>query len=285
MKNLSANIRSELFSAAPTVATAWLVTRRDGKRLGFTDYSKGFKVGGVFCNPRAGFVRTNYQGDREVTTDNLELSSVLDSGLITDVDLQSGKYDGASIKIFLVDLTNLNTSDTVELINGTVGEVTWTGKEYKAAGRSLIDKLNNAYSSTVTPLCSHSFCDIEPRPFTACRLARASMQSAATLTAISDDLMRFSVDIALAEGEYKAGFVEFLSGELAGSIHKIVSHTSSSVLLYTPLPKTIVLGASLWIVKGCNKSLADCKRHNNVINRAAFDFVPTSDIYRSRKII
>ncbi len=55
MRSIPSALQAKLDSGATTLARCWIVTRRDGVVLGFTDHDSDLAVGGSTCRAATGF--------------------------------------------------------------------------------------------------------------------------------------------------------------------------------------------------------------------------------------
>jgi hypothetical protein len=86
------------------------------------------------------------------------------------------------------------------------------------------------------------------------------------------------------DGWFTYGTVTFTSGLNAGAEREIASYTSNTVTLFEKAPFTVSPGDTLTIVTGCDKTLRNCFRYNNVINFQGEPYIPTPDKFASTPI-
>ena len=82
---------------------AWILSRRDGTRLGFTDHDEVLTVDGVSCRPRSGFTASSAQTQLGFAHDNAALEAVLEDDGIRSEDIEAGLYAAAEITTWRVD--------------------------------------------------------------------------------------------------------------------------------------------------------------------------------------
>jgi hypothetical protein len=103
MKTVSAALAQHLAGEVTTLATCWKITRRDGVVLGFTDHVRDLEVDGVTYGAASGYTRTAIRSTADLAVDNLDVESVFADDGITEVDLRTGRYDFAEVRMFLID--------------------------------------------------------------------------------------------------------------------------------------------------------------------------------------
>jgi len=86
------------------------------------------------------------------------------------------------------------------------------------------------------------------------------------------------------DGWFNYGTVTFTSGLNAGAEREIASYGGNTVTLFEKAPFTVSPGDTLTIVTGCDKTLRNCFRYNNVINFQGEPYIPTPDKFASTPI-
>lgn len=103
MRTVPESIASALAQGAAKLCHAWIVTRGDGERLGFTDHDRDVTVAGVVCHAASGWTAGAASQPLGLEASDGSVSGVLSAGALRAVDIQSGLYDGAQIEMFVVD--------------------------------------------------------------------------------------------------------------------------------------------------------------------------------------
>lgn len=80
------------------------------------------------------------------------------------------------------------------------------------------------------------------------------------------------------------GTVTFTSGSNTGAIHEIATYTSNTVTLFEGTAFSIQPGDTIAIATGCDKTLRNCFRYNNVVNFQGEPYIPTPDKFASTPI-
>ncbi len=102
MRDIPAELVARIESGAATLCHAWVLTRADGVRMGFTDHDMDLTVEAVRCRAGSGWTA----GAMDSAADQVGMVSVeggLDDDSINVVDLENGLYDGASVALWRVD--------------------------------------------------------------------------------------------------------------------------------------------------------------------------------------
>ena len=123
MKAVSPELAAHLEGDVLTLATCWRLARRDGVVFRATDHDGDLAVDGEIYRARAGYSRTAVASEAGLAVGNVDLEGVLDdAGLEADA-LRAGLYDGAEVRIFVVNWQD-PSQGTLRLRCGWLGEVT-----------------------------------------------------------------------------------------------------------------------------------------------------------------
>ena len=151
MRALPATLAAKLASGATTLARAWAVTRRDGATLGFTDHDRPLAFEGTTFEAAAGLTATALEASTGLAPDSHSIEGALSSAAITEADLEAGLYDGAEIRLWLVDWTA--PTDRVLLSRGQIGEVRRGAAAFEAEVLGLAERLNQPRGRAYLPTC------------------------------------------------------------------------------------------------------------------------------------
>lgn len=149
---------------------AWILTRADGVRLGFTDHDRPFVIDGVECRARAGLTPGAAESAAGYAPGQGAVLGVLDDTGIAEADLVAGLYDGAWVETLRVDWSA--PSRRVSLSTATIASVTREGEAFTAALAGPLAALERVAGRTFTRLCDARLgdgrCGITPPPGAAC---------------------------------------------------------------------------------------------------------------------
>jgi len=153
-KTISANLKAEIESGVPFIATCWKIIRVDGTIFGFTDWPVGFDYSGTTYKAAGGYERTAIDQKEGLAVDNMDIIGIMEDSSITEDDLLSDKFRNAKVWIFLVSPPNLAWGD-MKLDYGTIGEITVLEATFVAEFRSLTVKLSQKYGSKHSRYCRY----------------------------------------------------------------------------------------------------------------------------------
>ena len=130
MKALPAGLQAHLDSGATTLAWCWRLTRRDGRKLGFTDHDVPLAFDGTVFEAASGFTASELKDGVGLSVDNLDVSSALRSDSLNEADLAAGRFDDARVEIFRVNWRDV--TQRVLMRSGSIGDVKRAGAAFTA---------------------------------------------------------------------------------------------------------------------------------------------------------
>ena len=256
---------------------AWIVTRRDGVKLGFTDHDGPVTVDGVVCEPEAGFETTALETSTGLSVDNAEVMGALRSDQISEEAMTAGLFDNADITAWTLDWSQPDSAKLT--FRGTIGEIEKTGAAFKAEVRSLSEALNvpmgRVYQSKCDAVLGDARCGVD--------LTAGGFKRAGT---ISNILSGYQVEVDFEgdhpEGWFERGALSFV--DASGQDHSLrikrddVLGAKRRLTLWASDLGTIGAGAEVQLTAGCDKCLATCRdKFANAVNFQGFPFIPGED--------
>jgi uncharacterized phage protein (TIGR02218 family) len=277
MRSIPPALQAKLDSGVTTLARCWLVTRRDGVVQGFTDHDRDLVLDAVTCRAGTGLTASEATQQFGLAIGGAEIGGALSSETLNEDDLAAGRYDAATVKVYLVDWSE--PSLRVLMASGVLGEVRREGFAFTAEVRGLAHRLAEESGRLYTPACSADLgdarcgVDLDAAAFFANGTV-ASAASLASLTAAGLD--------AFADGWFTAGRLLWTSGAKAGLAVEVKTHrVSPSAVrldLWQAMPEEIAVGDAFSVSAGCDKRFATCRdRFANGLNFRGFPHIPGND--------
>jgi uncharacterized phage protein (TIGR02218 family) len=274
----SAALFSHLATGTTTVCRAWTLTRKDGVVLGFTDHDRDLMIEGVMHRADSGLTASTLQKGAGLAVDNSEVLGALSAAAISDVDVSAGRYDGAEIRMRLVNWKDLSAS--VDTFRGTLGEVNRLGTEFRAELRGLTEPLNQpvglAYTRDCSAVLGDSRCrfDLTAPGYFAERAVEELDQERRTF--------RFVTFAGFDDRWFEGGRLEVLSGAAAGLAGLVKSDRSVGsgrvIELWQGVRADLAAGDQIRILAGCDKRAETCRvKFANLLNFRGFPFIPGED--------
>lgn len=271
------SLRAHLATGATTLARAWAIARADGVVLGFTDHDRPLRFEGIEFAPDSGMSARALVQSTGLSVDNTEAVGALSSEAITEADLLAGRYDGAEVRIWLVNWADVR--DHALQFRGHLGEITRVAGAFAAELRGLSERLGVEGGRIFHPRCSAVLGD------GSCRFDVGLPGYAAEVavgTVAEDQLFGFADLTGFEDRWFEKGQFEVLSGAAAGLFGVIkndrLQGASRSVELWQRIGAPVVAGDLVRLVAGCDRRADTCRfKFGNFLNFQGFPHIPGDD--------
>jgi len=254
-----------------TIALCWRLGRRDGVALGFTTHDRDLTVDGLVYRGAPGMLQSAITVSDGVDADGVDIKGALTSAAIRAEDLQAGRWDGASLAIFMTDWEAPGIEMLI-LARGELGEVSFSGAEFEAELKGPTAALDRPVVEQTSPECRALLGDAR------CRVDMADrVRLARVVTAVG---ALVTVDTVEPSGNaYGYGRLRWIGGPNSGLTALIRSSTDDQVMSREApvfLPTT---GDLVELSEGCDRSLATCAaRFGNAVNFRGEPHLPGMDL-------
>ncbi|OSP54337.1 DUF2163 domain-containing protein [Pseudoruegeria sp. SK021] len=274
---ISPELQAHLDQGATSLCRCWVVRRKDGHALGFTDHDRPLVLAGMVFKADTGLTAHALQQTTGLSIDNSEAMGALSDAAITEADITAGRYDGAEVETWLVNWND--PEQRYLLFRGTLGDVQIGGGAFRAELRGLTEKLNQQQGRTYQALCGAGLgdaaCGVDTTSSTFSTVATVSSQGGSQVfTLVGAE--------SYQEGWFERGSLKVLSGSAAGLLGQVkfdrrVS-AASRITLWQDLREVLVTGDQVRLTAGCDKRLATCQqKFGNLLNFRGFPNIPGED--------
>lgn len=279
-KSITTQLQAAMSGEYTTIATLWLLTRKDGTVMGFTDAAEDIIFEGVTYISSTGFTPTAITTTNNLAVDNLDVTGVLltpgailDSGNITEGDLEAGLYDYAELVISQVNYTDL-TQGQVILRKGVLGQVTIQRGQFIAEVRGLAQALQQNIGRVFSASCDAELGDSR------CKINLASFTVTGTVTGVTSTQQFIDTSRPEADAYFSFGLLTWTSGNNNGLKMEVKKFSvGGTFILSQAMAYPIQVGDTYSVYAGCDKTFATCKnKFNNVINFQGFPYIPGQDL-------
>jgi uncharacterized phage protein (TIGR02218 family) len=280
MKTISSALLSTIQQGAFALTVLVLVQRTDGLVLGFTSWDLPLIFNGVTYWPTVSLASSAIKVNSDLTTDQIDIYGTIDSTLITEADLDAGRYDEAQVTIMRVNPLDL-TQGSINDLTGYSGQLDFGEEHITLAVNSLGTLANQQFGDVITPLCR-----VQQLGDYQCKVNIASFQHASTVVSVTSQSMITFTDTQVA-GYYNYGMVRFASlvgngGPNYNLNMEVKNHTIVSgqalLELVEPMPFPVGIGNSVILEAGCDRKPLTCRsKFNNLVNIHAEPYVPGND--------
>ena len=277
MTSEKAALLAHLQSGATTVCQAWSVVRADGVGYGFTDHDSDLSFDGMTFKASSGLTASALMQSTGLSVDNAEAMGALSDAAISEADLQAGRFDGAEVRIWLVNWADV--AARVEQFRGSFGEISRAGGAFRAELRGLAEALNRPQGRVYHKACPAVLGDRK----CGFNLSQQGFSAEVLVTSVDPDgRVHVTVTPPPAAGWFERGRLRVVSGQAAGLIGLVKfdkSATNNRVIeLWTGLAVPLMAGDMVRLEAGCDKAAATCRaKFNNFINFRGFPHLPGED--------
>ena len=262
--------RTWFASELETVAPFWRVLRGDGVTLGFTAHDRDLWFDGVLHKASPGMVPYSIKRSADLEPDSAEVEGALSHDTITAADLSGGRYDGAQVRVGIVDW---ETGETEILYRGSIGSVLEQNSSFTAELVSRKAELLRDPVPRTSPGCRAIFCG------PGCDMAPQGFTHEGVLDALDSDANSIAVLTSADPASLVGGWVRWLDGPQAGIRMNITALNDSALVLDAPVDPGTPPGSRMLMREGCDHTLATCAaRFANAVNFRGEPFLPGNDL-------
>lgn len=272
MRMIPAGLAAELATGATTLCRCWRTLRRDGGRHGFTDHDRDLTFDGTTFQAASGLDATETEAVLGLAVGGGEVAGALRSGVITEADVASGRWDGASVETWLVDWRDVSRRMLLDV--GHVGEIRREGERFTAEIRGLAHAFDQPTGRSYTALCQAELGDLRCKVDLA---AAGRRLSAVLLDAPSVESFAVAADPGFGSGAF-AGGKALLGGEELPVLGHARLGARDLITLWSPPPTALSAGQSVTLTVACDRRFETCRdRFANALNFRGFPHIPGND--------
>lgn len=273
MRLISQELQDSLNSGCTTMCRCWIVTRKDGLRLGFTDHDGDLVIDGVVCASGAALDAGAVQSATGLSVDNGQVRGALQSENISAADIRAGRYDQAEVRHYLVDWRRPEAH--VMLFRGYLGEIRHGPAAFEAELRGLSAALNNPVGRVYLRQCDAVLgdgrCGFD--------LGAAGFVAEALVLAAEQRHLLVAVTSDRPAGWFARGSVHFGQGVRMDVVADTLAAAGQRNLgLWREPEFPVVPGDVVSLQAGCDRTAETCRnKFNNFINFRGFPHLPGDD--------
>ena len=267
------DILSTRLGGATTLCHCWRLVLRDGARLGFTDHDRDLTFDGVTHAAATGLDASEAETALGFGGAGGEVAGALMAAALTEADLVAGRYDGARLETWLVDW--LMPDARVLLDIGAIGEASRSDAAFTVEVRSLAQAFHEPRGRLYQPACSADLGDAR----CGVALTGPNMRGLATVVVVDSPSYLKLTATGFASGWFSGGSL-YAGARRLGTIRDHGERDGFAfVSLWSQLSQTAVVGDSLTLLAGCDKSFETCRdKFANHLNFRGFPHMPGNDI-------
>ena len=261
---------------ATTLCHCWRLVLRDGSRVGFTDRDRDITFDGLSHAAASGLEASEVETSLGFSAPGGEVAGVLMAAALTEADLCSGRYDGASIETWLVDWAQPDARVLLDI--GAIGEVSRSDSAFTAEVRSLAQGFDEPQGRLYQALCSADLGDARCRASLATTPFRVGCK---TMRIDGASVLRLSASGSVS-GWFSGG-AAFVGSRRLGTIRDHAERDGTNMITFwAGMAVTPAIGDTVTLVAGCDKSFETCRtKFANERNFRGFPHMPGNDLMLS----
>ncbi len=264
---MAAFIEPELTS----IAFCWRVERRDGVAIGCTSHDRDLLIDGLLYRASPGMLPSAVSLSDGFEASALDVTGALTSDAISEADLGAGRWDGASVVLFMIDW-EAPEGEQLPLARGELGDISLTGQGFTAELKGLTAALDRPVVEQTSPGCRAELGDRR------CRVDMAGRVRITRVAAVTEDDV-LDVHEAGPNGAYAYGRLRWITGENSGLDSPVLTSVGARLTLREPPPNAARIGDLVEISEGCDKAFETCAgRFANALNFRGEPHLPGIDL-------
>lgn len=260
-----------------TVCRCWSVERRDGVTHGFTDHDRNLTFDGTTFRADSGLTARAISQTTGLSVDNTEALGALTDASVTETDIDAGRFDGALVKAWLVNWSEVN--ERLLQFRGSIGEMRRAAGAFQAELRGLTEALNQprglVYQKSCSAILGDGRCKVDlSAPEFSVELVVDATDGGQTFTLPGGS--RFETHW------FERGRIVVRDGAAAGLMGLVkrdaVEGPSRVIELWEPLRAVVAKGDTVRLEAGCDKRTETCRqKFGNFANFRGFPDIPGED--------
>jgi uncharacterized phage protein (TIGR02218 family) len=253
------------------IAFCWRLERRDGVCLGFTTHDRDLFIGGLRYRAAPGMLPSSITLSDGFDLDTLDVTGALTSAAISERDLKAGRWDGTSLRVFMVDWEDPEGEQAL-LARGELGDISMKGGAFETELRGPTAMLERPVVEFTSPECRAALGDKR------CRVDMAGRQSVTRVAAVlGEDAIE--VEAAAGGNAYGYGRLRWIGGANSGLESPILASDGTLLTLREAPAFAAQVGDLVEISEGCDKRLETCAgRFANAANFRGEPHLPGMDL-------
>lgn len=273
MAGLETALGDRLAGELTSLAICWRLVRRDGVALGFTTHDKPLLINGLLYDSAPGMAPSAVVASDGLDVDTMDVSGALSADAIRSDDLRDGRYDGAEVRLLVVDWRDPDAGQHL-LARGHLGTIdAGIGADtgFSATMRGLTAAFLRNRIEAYSPQCRAELGDWR------CRVSLRGRMRRSSISQLEGDRVWISGLDASAAADYVAGWLRITSGQLAGLERRIIAQEADALRLDEAIAAAV--GDQVEVHEGCDKQFATCSgRFGNALNFRGEPHVPGNDV-------
>lgn len=253
-------------------ALCWRLERRDGVALGFTTHDRDMAIDGLVYRAAPGMLPSAIAVSDGFDADSVDIKGALTSDAIRAEDLKAGRWDGASLAIFMTDWTDPG-AERLHVARGELGEVSLSGDAFEAELKGPSAVLERPVVEQTSPECRASLGDRR------CRVDMAGRTRLARILSVEDERVVIVDAAEPTANAYGYGRLRWIGGRNGGLESQIRGSASDRLTLREAPVHAPEAGDLIELREGCDRRFETCvARFANAANFRGEPHLPGMDL-------
>ena len=256
-------------SELTSLALCWRLERLDGAGIGLTSHDDALTSDGERYEPAPGMTPAAVTRSLGLEPHSAEVAGALSSEALDEDDLSLGRWDGARVRLTVVDWEAPDAS-AIQLMAGEIGSVSIDGESFSVDLNGAAVALQGPVCPATSAECRAEFGDKR------CRVDLAGRTTVAHV--LSCDAASLTLDVSV-DDRFVLGRLRYLNGGNCG-LSTVVLSATGSVVQVRDLPRaTVETGCRIELREGCDKRFETCvSRFDNAANFRGEPHLPGNDL-------
>jgi uncharacterized phage protein (TIGR02218 family) len=272
MRVLPAQLTAALAEDASRFCHCWWLTRVDGMSLGLTDHDKPLTFEGKSFEPSQAIKVEKRRQFAGFDGGIAQVEGALSHDGISEADILAGRWDGASIEIWLVSWADASLRLLLDV--STLIDIRRREGLFTAELKGVMQRLDEIQGRRYLPGCDATLgdqrCKID--------LNSAAFRVSATVNAVVDPRqLTVAAPGAPAQAIFEQGTIERANGDRLIIQSHVRLDGGHRLQLFEAPELPLISGEALTLVFGCDKRFRTCRNvFANAVNFRGFPHIPGS---------
>jgi len=231
-----------------SIAICWVAERADGAGIALTSHDLPVVREGITYEPSQGLTPGSVTKASGTDAEDSEIEGAIGGEGLTELDLDLGRWDGASVLLAALDWETPEKTP-IELLSGELGEVSVENGRFSAELRGAASKLARPVCPKTSPECRAELGD------KACRVDLGSRSIRARVFGNAGRELTFETAV---DERFRMGRLRYLLGENCGIITTILAVEGNAVRVSDAPRGVLEPGCLVELREGCDKRLETC---------------------------
>lgn len=265
---------------------AYMVSAIGNIVVGVTDWSDDLTgvpgYPGITFKHTTGLSASKLEHPQGVDPSNIEVEVFISSAGLNESDIQAGKWDHGTCRIFTTNALALHMGQMIEA-DGFFTEFTKLGRIYRTELRGKMEAFRQVIGKVTEPLCDAVHGDAR------CGrdLVALGEVHSTTITSVTSQKVFRATGLSQGAGYFNNAKGLFTSGDNSGFPFRVDTWNESTkeFSLRTDAPFLPEVGDGITVERGCELRESDCITRNNALNYRGWADIPALEDFQRLPVV